>query len=297
MRQIGMILFCVSIACLLGSSIFFLRAPEGETNKGDYININDSKIIVKGGNITLDCTLPTEQPDMSSVSVIDENINTCPEAKSFAINYFPQFSSVEFEQISDGEFVGFYREEYLQVFSSGAFIYYNETHDSIVDEGEFPLSSARYLTEEFINNHGGIGSYLEYEYDTIALLDEEGEETGQIMGYYYEYHNKYMDYTIFGADAIKGYIIAEGGIVIYNYRCNFNLGNPINTNQVISAEDAWNSVTYDGIKGDSDISITNIDLCYYEREHQNSTSVIFPAWRFSGPTLEFYINAFSGEPM
>ena len=256
-----------------------------------YIQIESHSV---GGRLILRCELPTERPIMSAPNVSCPTISNCSEAKSYATQYFTQFNDADFEKLDDATFIGRNGTEIIFVHPSGTIGYSKDVDDTTFWTGDFTLASARNISNNFIEDHGGLGSYQEYRNGSITIVDEDDKPTGYIKGYTFFYHKQYNGYTIFGADALRTVVGWEGPVVTFYYRGNYSLGNPVQTQQVISAEKAWDVVVgnYTHIHN---IDIVIVDLCYHIPDFDQIITVMYPAWRFSGPEIDFYVDAFTGE--
>ena len=250
------------------------------------------------GKFILRCELPTDRPIMSAPSINYSYISNGSEAKSYAIQYFPQFAEYDFQGEGLEIYTGWAWNEGIEVLSSGAIWYHNMSfEDDIVSIKDFPLETGSAISLSFINAHGGLGQYEEYHRSSIEVSGGD-TPSGSITGYNFEYHKQFNGYTIFGDDGLRTTVIAESQEVVFYYRGNYSLSEPNLTQQVISAETAWDVVVENYTHfHDDDIDITSVDLCYYISHDDENVTVIYPWWRFSGRHIELYVNAFTGEFM
>ncbi len=252
----------------------------------------------EGGKLVLRCELPTDRPMMSAPSINYSYISNGSEAKSYTIQFFPQFAEYDFQGEDLEIYVGVVGEEFIEVLSSGAIYYSIRTFDDdIVSIKDFPLEAGSAISISFINDHGGLGQYEEYHRSSIEVSGGD-LPSGSIKGHQFEYHKQFNGYTIFGDDGLRTMVIAESQAVVSYYRGNYSLSEQNLTQQVIPAETAWDVVVenYTHFHGD-DIDITSVDLCYYISHDDKNVTVIYPWWRFSGRHIELYVNAFTGEFM
>ena len=272
------------VACILiGVGIFI------------YVQIDNYSV---DGRLILRCELPTERPMMSAPSINYSNISNGSEAKSYAIQYFPQFAEYDFQGEDLEIYVGVVGNEWIEVLSSGAISYNNMSfEDDIVSIKDFPLETGSAISLSFINAHGGLGPYEEYRRSSIEVSGGD-TPSGSIKGHNFDYHKQFNGYTIFGDDGLRTMVIAESQEVVSYYRGNYSLSEPNLTQQVISAETAWDVVVENYTHfHDNDIDITSVDLCYYISHDDENVTVMYPWWRFSGPHIDLYVNAFTGEYM
>jgi hypothetical protein len=246
----------------------------------------------EGGRPILRCELPTDRPIMSAPAVNSSNISSSSEARSYAIQYFPQFADVDFREEDSRTYMGIIGDEMIIIHSNGVIKYSHMRDDNIVSINDFPLETGSAISLSFINDHGGLGQYEEYHRSSIEVSG--GVPSGSIKGHNYVYHKQFNGYTIFGADALRTTVIAEGHAVLSYYRGDFSFDEPHLTQQTISAETAW-VVVVGNYTHMGDIDITSVDLCYYISYFEENITVMYPWWRFSGPEIDFYVNAFTGE--
>ena len=262
---------------------------------GVYILVQFDNYSVDG-RLNLRCELPTDRPMMSAPSINYSNISNGSEARSYAIQYFPQFADVDFQGEGSKTYLGIVGDEFLEVRSSGS-IHYSimNFEDNIVSIKDFPLETGSAISLSFINAHGGLGQYEEYHRSSIKVSGSD-TPSGSIAGHNFDYHKQFNGYTIFGDDGLRTMVIAESQAVVSYYRGNYSLSEPNLTQQVISAETAWDVVVENYTHfHDNDIDISSVDLCYYITAYEENITVMYPWWRFSGPELDFYVNAFTGE--
>lgn len=264
---------------------------------------NSSTTPIRGNvTIVLQCQLPTERPTMQAPSVTCPSITNPAAAKSYAIEYYPQFDEAEFDVSSDGIFSAMIGDEFIDVYSSGT-INYGVVMDFLyVDIDAFPVATARSYSLAHITQYGGIGQYTEDSQRTWTEADDDGNPTDQILRHTFIYHREYNNYKIYGADAIRVTVDPQGPTVVSCQRAEFPLGSPQTSQQVISAESAWSALqnvvcAYDDFPEEY-INIISIELCYYVINYEDVISVIHPAWRFvSDDEMEFYVDAFTGDLM
>lgn len=298
MNQKKIIWASVAMTCiLLGSIIVKYEIPMMASDNDEQSTHGTSG--TKGIFLELLCDLPTERPTMSTIAVQCPTINNPSQAQSYASQYFSQFSTTTFEESYSGKFIGLKDNEMVEVFSSGTIVYSFIIDDEIVSIDSFPISEAEEYSESFIIAYGGMEGYEEFSSEAIRSIDDNDEPTGMIKGYFFVYHKTYEQYLIYGADCIQTEVYPSHDVVHY-YRGDYILGLPLESQQVISAETAWNAVTNGSVKEYDDdyyIEITDVTLCYYIKDHKLFIDRMYPCWRFEGEGAIFYVNAFSGVPM
>lgn len=289
------IVLCIIGFVMILSAIIYLAVYINDKYTDDK---NQSQTIIAGGDLVLKCELPTERPSLSSIAVNCPSITTSSEAKNYAIQYFSQFSDIEFEQLDSVTYEGLKNDERVYVFSSGVLYYTKQLDTTFVDIETFPIETASSIAVDFIEDHGGMGQFSEYSRRSIAVLDEDGNPTDEITGHRFQYHRQYNGYDILGADRLDITVDPIGPSIFIYYLGCFPLGSPQTMQQVISASTAWATLLQEAeIKGDlPDVNITSVELCYYINNEQEPTSLMYPVWQFETEHgISFYVNAFTGE--
>jgi hypothetical protein len=257
-------------------------------------NSNDTAIF-RGCILNLQCTLPTERPSMSAMTISYPEISNSSNAKSYAVQLFPEFNDSVFELDSPGDYFAMHEDTMIDVYQTGTIIYIKNLERDVVDIDDYPIETAMSDSNDFIDDHGGLLSYeLDY-YSTIEIIGENYQPTGEIQGYNIIYRTDLNGYSVEGADRIQTTVYATGPTVGLYYRCILQLGSPQEPIQVISAQSAWNAIDNESFRSDVIINITDVGLCYFINNNMDLVPIIYPAWRFSGDDRDLFVNAFTGE--
>lgn len=306
MEKILKYVLVVVVACVL-SSAMTIGYFECKNMDGKIMGNENGITGIKGSNMNLSCELPTEQPVLPILKLKLENISNEAEAKSFATKYFPEFERANFMETSDSnKFVLKLGEatEYLEIYKSGCLIYMrSQDKDIKMNQTEFPQEMALNISHDFILSHGELEDFKLESIAPYAQLNEDGEPTGIIKGYYLVYRHSYNDIPISGpgGDGIKADVKC-GGNVTYFFRLMRTPTEETSTVKVVSASQAFNSLkkSYKG----KETTITNVSLCYYSENFKTVQESMEPAWRFEiggkggvGSGSYLYVNAVNGTPL
>ncbi len=289
--SISLVVLCIVLSA---SSYSELIDDEGSNSSEDHprkaFPYGDWVMLVLG------CELPGERPMMTAPSVLYPSITNTSAAKTYAMDFFPEFDGVSFENdLYLGCYAALMGDRLLWVYPSGAIIFsMNHPSNVSVRADEFTLSSAASVFESFVNGHGGLASYKMSDHFRVAVIGGDDSPTGEIEGWNLEYRKTYSGYPVYGADRITGSVDAPGSVVSLMYRYDLRLDGPVQTLQVISAKTAWDSIPDGAVQVKREVTIDSIELCYYCPSYREAIPALYPAWRFSSGSFEMYVNAFNG---
>ncbi len=272
----------------ISASVLIYREQPDESNK--------QFTPFAGGNLTLSCELPSERPYLPVLSITCPNIVDNISAKTYAIQFYSQFNSVDFEEIDSLTYCADMDNGTIFIQKSGVIRYTIKTDAQSMNIENFSLTDARSFSLNHIANHGGIGQFSEYRNMSMSIKDQNGNLTGETMGYLFVYYRSYGGYPILGAD-LRRTVVFPGGNVSY-YQGNYLIGEPLYTQQIISSATAWSTLITSSSILDPlpSFNISVIDICYCINERDAPISAMYPAWRFTSESgIELFVNAITGE--
>ena len=284
-KILNYVLICIVVCVLVGATAFY------------YINQPTA------GIITLGCELPTEQPILPILKLQEGKVSNETEARALALKYFPEFENATFiENAFEDPNIFVLKidngisnlNEYLTVYSSGCLIYTGPLPiEREVNASEFSQEKALNFSESFISQHGGFGDLYLERITSGVQFDPEGKPTGIIDGYYVRYEHSYNGIPISGGDRITLEVIYNG-IVTHFFRLVRTPIEEISQVKIIPASQAFNALTTAQISGN--ITITNVDICYYSSDQYIDQEHMNPAWRFEIDGVNYlYVDGVTGE--
>jgi hypothetical protein len=243
----------------------------------------------ESGRLILQCELPTGRPTMSEFAINFLNISNSSEARSFAAQYFPQFSNVTFEEVESGVFEADLNDETITIHSHGGITYNRHLYwHGAVSTEEFLIEVALSSSNSFIERHGGLRDYIEISLGSASGSYPDNPPSSNVSSYNFVYLQRYNGYTIYDGYAIHTEIHPENYTLCYYSRNVYDIGDSIETSHVMSAETAWNMLV-EAFDDTEDYNITDVELCYEMNigtVDEDVITLIYPAWRFSGPDFD-----------
>jgi hypothetical protein len=258
-----------------------------------YIEIERNR----GPYMVLQGPLPADRPEMRIVTIIPIGFGNTIDAREYASMYYPEFADVEFSESDLGYFYAEKNESSICVYSSGKIVCTPRDGPEDVPINSFPFEMAANISEGFIEAHGGMGPYEEYERYTSGSVDDDGNFLS-IKARSFDYHRRYDGYWVLGDDWLGTMVFAGTSDVTF-CRAASVLNATNETRQVISAHAAWDSF-FESMGGGNRydrISVTSVELCYYVEDYPKDGPVIYAAWRFvdSDSDIDYFVDAFTGE--
>lgn len=244
-------------------------------------------------SIALRCELPTEQPYMMVPAMVPIEISNSTQAAEYASRWFPEFNGTEFQDDGGGTYSAEIDDLFLYVDSDGVLMYNHIGEMEEVPLNAFPETLARNISMTFINAHGGLGDYVEY--DDSYGYSEDMKGVRRLTHRLFTYQRQYAGYYVFGRDWLGTMVTPKTQIVSSFHRAEFQLIETNETRQVISAETAWSALFNASGRDVSTVEITSVQLCYCVGEPFGEGVDVHAAWMFWGEGIDLYVDAFSGE--